>query len=108
MHYTKLRIENDMNRPLNSGRIAVQSEGNIAYYRNMYIKLLPGDPLYTPTYAEFNARNTIRRPTGRKVLILKNGVLAIQESSVDVAGKTAAEVFDIGGRLLPAIPEITH
>ena len=53
MHYTNLRIENDLKKPLNSGRIAVQAEGETAYYRNLYIKLLPRDPLYEPVYAEF-------------------------------------------------------
>lgn len=96
MRYTRLRVGNNMNQPLNSGRIAVQSEGNVANYRNMYIRLLPGDPLYTPTYAEFNRRNTIRPPVARKVLILEDGVLGVREP-----GSAGAGTYDLGGRLLP-------
>lgn len=97
MRYTKVRIENDMNKPLNSGRIAVQAEGSTAYYRNIYIKLLPGDPLYAPVYAELNRRNTIRQPAAKKVLFLENGILAVRD-----AGEGGGRAFDVGGRILPS------
>ena len=96
MRYTKVRIENDMNKPLNNGRFAVQAEGSTANYRNIYIKLLPGDPLYAPTYAEHNRRNSLGKPIARKTLILENGILALHDRS-----GAADRAFDIGGRLLP-------
>jgi hypothetical protein len=97
MHYTRLRIENNPSKPLNNGRIAVQSEGKTAYYRNIYIQLLPGDPLYTTTYAEFNARNAIRKLHERKVLILKDGVLGVRGAHNTPASE---QLFNIQGRSL--------
>ena len=97
MHYTKLRIENNMSKPLGSGRIAVQAEGNTAYYRGLYIKLLPGDPLYTPVYAEFNARNTIRKPAARKALILEDGVLGLRTTGA------GSQWVDLRGKALPRL-----
>lgn len=98
MRYTKVRIENDNNKPLNNGRIAVQAEGSTAYYRSIYIRLLPGDPLYTPVYAEFNARNTIRKPAARKTLILKDGVLGLR-----TPGAESQEWVDLRGKALPRL-----
>lgn len=94
MHYTNLRIQNDPKKPLNSGRIAVQSEGKPAWYRNLAIRLLPGDPLYQTTYAEFNARNAIRPPLPRLVLLGKDGVLRFRASAapggiIDAMGRAA-------------------
>lgn len=89
---------NNVTKYLKSGLIAWQSEGTNVWYREIKIKLLPGDPLYTPTYAGFHARNTIRRPIARKALILKDGVLGIRE-----AGLENGRVFDIGGRVVPRL-----
>lgn len=83
---------------LKSGLIGWQAEGTPVWYREIRIKLLPGDPLYTPTYAGFNARNTIRQPIARKALILKDGVLGIREE-----GSVNGRIFDIGGRILPGL-----
>jgi hypothetical protein len=96
VHYTKPRIANDMARLLNNGRIAVQSEGDSAFYRNLQIKLLPGDPLYTPpTRAGYTGAYAIRPPAARK-LLLEDGALGLRKA----AGTRL--IFDAGGRTLTA------
>lgn len=71
---------NNVTKYLKDGLIGWQAEGTNVWYREIKIRLLPGDPLYTPTYANYNARNTIRKPLNRKVLIYKDGTLGIREA----------------------------
>lgn len=90
---------NNVTKRLSSGLIAWQSEGRAVWYREISIRLLPGDPLYTPVYAAFDARNTIRPKAARPVLILKDGVLGVRGQGAD-----AGKVFDLAGRGLALSP----
>lgn len=85
---------NNVTKRLTSGLLAWQSEGTSVWYRNLAIKLYPGDPLYTPTYAEFNRRNTIR-PKAGKTLIFKDGALVFQ-----AAGSGESRPLNALGRAL--------
>lgn len=91
---------NNVTKRLSSGLLGWQAEGTNVWYRNIEIRLLPGDPLYTPVYAEFNARNTIRKPVERKVLILEDGVLGLRSASGTAAD---GRMVDLRGRALPAL-----
>jgi hypothetical protein len=86
----------NVTKRLSSGLVALQSEGTAVWYREVKIRLLPGDPLYTATYAEFDARNTIRPPAPRKVLVVKDGILGLR-------GPDGDQVFGISGRRLPGL-----
>jgi hypothetical protein len=95
MHYTNLRIRNDLKNPLNSGRIAVQSEGKTAFYRNLAIRLLPGDPLYGTTYAAQRENSTLRPLASRRTLVFKEGILTLQPAS----GRPWKGAIDLQGRM---------
>jgi hypothetical protein len=84
---------------LSAGLLAWQSEGRAVWYREIQIRLLPGDPLYTPVYAAFDARNTIRPKAARARLILEDGVLGVH--GIGGPGSNADRSFDLGGRTLP-------
>jgi hypothetical protein len=90
---------NNVTKRLTAGLLGWQAEGTQVWYRNISIKLYPKDPLFTPTYAEFHARNTIRPLAPRKMLILKDGVLGVRGP-----GEFEGRVFNLSGRRLPSLP----
>jgi hypothetical protein len=91
--YTKIRAGST---PINNGVIVWQSEGVEVWYKMMEIKLLPGDPLYKPVYAQHIERNTIRPLPARKALNLDDGVLSFRK------GESESEpIFDLSGRAGP-------
>jgi len=78
---------NNVTKYLDKGLLGWQSEGasntsTAVFYRNLQVMLLPGDSLYTPTYLEFNRRNTITPPDSKKILFARNGLLIFRESGM--------------------------
>lgn len=89
----------NVSKLMESGLIGWQSEGSVVWYREIQIMPLPGDSLYTSTTGLFNARNTIGKPSARKTLFMKDGVLRVLDGSAD--GNDAGRRFDFGGRYRP-------
>jgi hypothetical protein len=90
---------NNVTKRLSAGLIGWQSEGTLTWYRNIKIRLLPGDPLYTPTYAAWNSERTIRPKLTRKVLIINDGTLGFR--------KTDGNFFDASGRVNTKVLTLT-
>lgn len=90
---------NNVTKRLSAGLIGWQAEGTAVWYRDIKIRLLPGDPLYTPTYAEFRERNTPRPMPARRILLLEDGALGFR-----AAGPGIAPLFDAAGRRRPGMP----
>lgn len=81
---------------LKDGFIGWQSEGTQVWYRNIKIKLLPGDPLYTPTYTAWNLERTIRPKNQTRVLILDEGTMGFLSND-----SRYSHIYSPAGRVLP-------
>lgn len=90
----------NVSKRLSAGLIAWQSEGRAVWYREMEIKLLPGDPLYTPVYAAFDARNTIAPRLRRARLVFEDGVLGIRSGGTEASAAVMGSdrFLDVRGR----------
>ncbi|MDQ3003680.1 MAG: DUF1080 domain-containing protein [Fibrobacterota bacterium] len=98
IHYRLPRLSlggtpNNVTRQIESGLIGWQSEGAQVWYREIEIKLLPGDPLYASTYIEPQVRNTIRPLLVSKKIDLNAGILTLT-----LNGSKGLRVFNTQGR----------
>ena len=98
IRYTKIYIDETPRRPLDSGKLAWQSEGSGVWYRNIRLKLLPGDPLYPTVQAGRPDGQSLGPAPARKTLLFRDGVLGFFPADrEDGAGA------DARGRELPRI-----
>lgn len=82
-------------KKLSSGLIGWQSEGARAWYRNLEIMLLPGDPLYASTYVRRGRDKTLARPSPRAAFRLDRGMAGW------IGARGAGDgVFDARGKAL--------
>jgi|GEM_PF-1700705 len=85
---------NNVSKYLTRGLLAWQSEGTQVWYRNIEIKLLPGDSLYTPTSLAGSAARSLRKDVAAPRLNLD----AASPSVLVPAGAGASKKFDMRGR----------
>lgn len=90
---------NNVSKLLARGLVAWQSEGTAVWYRNLEIKLLPGDSLYTTSLAGLSAPKA-RAASARPRLVLGSGSPAAAVSRPGRDPHGIRVIYDLRGRNL--------